>query len=93
MKALFLAALLTLTAVQAEAQTLRIGLRQDPDLLDPTLGSSYVGRIVRRDEPRVWEAPPHRRPRGLVEAIGFVEDESAGHSVGADLGEHVFGHA
>ena len=46
MKALFLAALLTLTAVQAEAQTLRIGLRQDPDLLDPTLGSSYVGRIV-----------------------------------------------
>ena len=30
----------------AEAQTLRIGLREDPDLLDPTLGSSYVGRIV-----------------------------------------------
>ena len=30
----------------ASAQTLRIGLRQDPDLLDPTLGSSYVGRIV-----------------------------------------------
>ncbi|MCW3476184.1 ABC transporter substrate-binding protein [Limobrevibacterium gyesilva] len=30
----------------ADAQTLRIGLREDPDLLDPTLGSSYVGRIV-----------------------------------------------
>ena len=30
----------------AEAQTLKIGLRQDPDILDPTLGSSYVGRIV-----------------------------------------------
>ncbi len=30
----------------AQAQTLHIGLRQDPDLLDPTLGSSYVGRIV-----------------------------------------------
>ncbi|HEY2132730.1 MAG TPA: ABC transporter substrate-binding protein [Acetobacteraceae bacterium] len=30
----------------ASAQTLNIGLRQDPDLLDPTLGSSYVGRIV-----------------------------------------------
>jgi peptide/nickel transport system substrate-binding protein len=31
---------------QASAQTLHIGLRQDPDILDPTLGSSYVGRIV-----------------------------------------------
>jgi peptide/nickel transport system substrate-binding protein len=30
----------------ASAQTLQIGLRQDPDMLDPTLGSSYVGRIV-----------------------------------------------
>jgi peptide/nickel transport system substrate-binding protein len=29
-----------------QAQTFRIGLREDPDLLDPTLGSSYVGRIV-----------------------------------------------
>jgi peptide/nickel transport system substrate-binding protein len=27
-------------------ETLRIGLREDPDILDPTLGSSYVGRIV-----------------------------------------------
>src|SRR5580658_7741673 len=35
-------------ATQAFAQdkVLHIGLRQDPDLLDPTLGSSYVGRIV-----------------------------------------------
>src|SRR3984957_20024265 len=35
-------------AAQALAQerVLHIGLRQDPDLLDPTLGSSYVGRIV-----------------------------------------------
>jgi peptide/nickel transport system substrate-binding protein len=30
----------------APEDTLRIGLREDPDLLDPTLGSSYVGRIV-----------------------------------------------
>ena len=30
----------------AGAQPLRIGLREDPDLLDPTLGSSYVGRVV-----------------------------------------------
>ena len=33
-------------AAFAQEKTLRIGLREDPDLLDPTLGSSYVGRIV-----------------------------------------------
>jgi peptide/nickel transport system substrate-binding protein len=41
-----LAALAAFAVGQASAQTLHIGLRQDPDLLDPTLGSSYVGRIV-----------------------------------------------
>ncbi len=42
-----LALLLGLAAAHAaSAQTLRIGLREDPDILDPTLGSSYVGRIV-----------------------------------------------
>jgi peptide/nickel transport system substrate-binding protein len=30
----------------APAQTLRIGLAEDPDLLDPTLARTYVGRIV-----------------------------------------------
>jgi peptide/nickel transport system substrate-binding protein len=30
----------------AEDRILHVGLREDPDLLDPTLGSSYVGRIV-----------------------------------------------
>jgi ABC-type transport system substrate-binding protein len=30
----------------AAAQTLRIGLAEDPDLLDPTLARSFVGRIV-----------------------------------------------
>jgi peptide/nickel transport system substrate-binding protein len=30
----------------AQQSTLHIGLREDPDLLDPILGSSYVGRIV-----------------------------------------------
>ncbi len=34
------------SAAFAQEKTLRIGLREDPDLLDPTLGSSYVGRIV-----------------------------------------------
>src|SRR5579859_2807719 len=34
------------TAANAQDKVLHIGLREDPDLLDPTLGSSYVGRIV-----------------------------------------------
>ena len=34
-----------IAAAQSE-RVLRLGLREDPDLLDPTLGSSYVGRVV-----------------------------------------------
>jgi peptide/nickel transport system substrate-binding protein len=42
-----LAALASLgLAAAAEAQTLRIGLREDPDILDPTLARTFVGRIV-----------------------------------------------
>ena len=41
------AALLALSAGVASAQsTLRIGLAEDPDVLDPTLARTYVGRIV-----------------------------------------------
>src|ERR1700722_9123931 len=46
MRRCILTALAAFAVTQASAQTLHIGLRQDPDLLDPTLGSSYVGRIV-----------------------------------------------
>ena len=35
-----------LVAGTATAQTLRIGLASDPDILDPTQGRTYVGRIV-----------------------------------------------
>jgi peptide/nickel transport system substrate-binding protein len=35
-----------LAAAGASAQTLRIGLAEDPDVLDPTLARSFVGRIV-----------------------------------------------
>src|SRR5882757_7657854 len=36
-----------LLSFQASAQTtLRIGLAEDPDILDPTMGRTYVGRIV-----------------------------------------------
>jgi peptide/nickel transport system substrate-binding protein len=39
--------LLALATVAAQAQTtLRIGLAEDPDILDPTLARTYVGRIV-----------------------------------------------
>jgi len=41
------ALLLALAASTAQAQTtLRIGLAEDPDILDPTLARTYVGRIV-----------------------------------------------
>ena len=39
-------ACLVATAMPAIAQTLRISLRQDLDVLDPTLTTSYVARIV-----------------------------------------------
>jgi peptide/nickel transport system substrate-binding protein len=41
------AALLLAFEVPVQAQTtLRIGLAEDPDILDPTIGRTYVGRIV-----------------------------------------------
>jgi len=41
-----LAALVMLSAAPLQAQTLRIALREDPDIMDPTLARTYVGRIV-----------------------------------------------
>jgi peptide/nickel transport system substrate-binding protein len=42
-----IATALLLSGVSAMAQTtLKIGLAEDPDILDPTLGRTYVGRIV-----------------------------------------------
>jgi peptide/nickel transport system substrate-binding protein len=41
------AAIIAITCGTAAAQTtLRIGLAEDPDVLDPTLARTYVGRIV-----------------------------------------------
>jgi len=37
---------LAVAACAAQAQTLRIGLAEDPDVLDPSLARSFVGRIV-----------------------------------------------
>src|SRR4051794_34430291 len=45
MRKLIFVALATLAAV-ANAQTLRIGLAEDPDILDPTMARTFVGRIV-----------------------------------------------
>jgi peptide/nickel transport system substrate-binding protein len=44
MKKLFLVSALLASTVQA--QTLRIGLAEDPDILDPTMARTFVGRIV-----------------------------------------------
>ena len=38
--------LLILIAGVTSAQTLRVGLAEDPDLLDPTMARTFVGRIV-----------------------------------------------
>ena len=43
---LALASILAMLAASAHAQTLRIGLADDPDVLDPTLARTFVGRIV-----------------------------------------------
>jgi peptide/nickel transport system substrate-binding protein len=41
-----LAALLLAAGAVSQAQTLRVGLAEDPDVLDPTLARTFVGRIV-----------------------------------------------
>jgi peptide/nickel transport system substrate-binding protein len=41
-----LALALGVAALASQAQTLRIGLAEDPDVLDPTLARSFVGRVV-----------------------------------------------
>jgi len=38
--------LLCVAACAVSAQTLRVGLAEDPDVLDPTLARTFVGRIV-----------------------------------------------
>lgn len=43
---LLAAACTALSATAVHAQTLRVGLAEDPDLLDPSLARSFVGRIV-----------------------------------------------
>jgi peptide/nickel transport system substrate-binding protein len=43
---LWLALLLALVPVFVQAQTLRVGLAEDPDVLDPTLARTFVGRVV-----------------------------------------------
>jgi peptide/nickel transport system substrate-binding protein len=43
---LVIALVLAASAAAANAQTLRIGLAEDPDVLDPSLARTFVGRIV-----------------------------------------------
>jgi peptide/nickel transport system substrate-binding protein len=44
--ALLIAGALALASLAASAQTLRVGLAEDPDVLDPSLARSFVGRVV-----------------------------------------------
>ena len=46
MRRLLLTAALLGFAAHAQAQALRIGMRDDPDILDPTLSRTYVGTLV-----------------------------------------------
>src|SRR4051812_44484147 len=41
-----LAVTLAAAAVATQAQALRVGLAEDPDVLDPSLARSFVGRVV-----------------------------------------------
>ena len=45
-RTILLPLLLGLSALAAQAQTLRVGLAEDPDVLDPTLARTFVGRVV-----------------------------------------------
>ncbi|MGV8950573.1 ABC transporter substrate-binding protein [Devosia beringensis] len=45
-KLLALAGIMALTMSSVSAQTLRVGLQDDPDTLDPAVGGTYSGRIV-----------------------------------------------
>src|SRR5829696_6876269 len=45
MRTILLAALCAFSAL-VQSQTLRIGLAEDPDVLDPTMARTFVGRIV-----------------------------------------------
>src|ERR1700712_3048185 len=42
----WLALLLSAAPLVVQAQTLRVGLAEDPDVLDPSLARSFVGRVV-----------------------------------------------
>ena len=44
--AIVLSALVAVATAEAQKKTLVIGLNQDPDILDPTLARTYVGRII-----------------------------------------------
>ena len=44
--AIVLSVLVAVATAEAQKKTLVIGLNQDPDILDPTLARTYVGRII-----------------------------------------------
>ncbi len=74
---LMAALVLAAGAVTASAQTtLRIGLAEDPDILDPTLARTYVGRIV--------FASLCDKLFDIDEKLNIVPQLAAGHEISAD---------
>src|SRR5215475_977452 len=63
------------TGVQAQT-TLRIGVAEDPDILDPTLARTYVGRIV--------FASFCDKLFDIDEKLGIVPQLALGYEVAAD---------
>src|SRR5438094_5797121 len=70
------ALLLPLSATVQAQTTLRIGLAEDPDILDPTLARTYVGRIV--------FASICDKLFDIDEKLNIVPQLALGHEVSAD---------
>src|SRR3981189_601280 len=75
------ALLLSLGAGVHAQTTLRIGLAEDPDILDPTLGRTYVGRIV--------FASFCDKPSAIDEKLNIVPQLALSHET-SDDGKEVF---
>ena len=74
-------------SADAQKKTLTIGLNQDPDILDPTLSRTYVGRIVyahmceklyELDETLKIQSPSSRRTFRLRGRRQDGHDQAAG---------------
>src|SRR6516164_9531833 len=83
------AAFLILSSAIVSAQTtLRIGLAEDPDVLDPTLARTYVGRIVFASFRR-QPFHNHQKPHALAPRAPRQENRPDGKAVTIKLRPNV----